>query len=146
MKRALTLRLLALATCVLVTSGCGGSSEDEDPTSDAPPALPEIPNDTPVLQPTALVCPTGTFLTYRNFGASFMNRYCTTCHGAEVPEEKRGGAPLAANFDTAADLNVWRAQILTRAAGLTPTMPPSGQVTSADREALGEWLNCGAPQ
>lgn len=156
-----SLRRSTAVTLVLAfTTGCGSSGEDYGPDETAPEEPEPIPNTAPVQVPTALTCPTGSTLTYENFGASFMNKYCTSCHSQHLPEGSRGDAPLTANFDTAEDVAVWRAAILakTGTTALPPqadgtespeppsTMPPGGGVLPSDRASLAEWLRCGAPR
>lgn len=140
------IRFIALLM-LLGTAGCGSSGDEDYGLDDTPPpTLANIPNKAPIQQPTALNCPTGTFLTYANFGASFLNKYCNSCHAADVPKEKRAGAPLTANFDTASDAILWRNAILARATGPAASMPPAGKPAASDQAALTEWLGCGAPK
>lgn len=104
---------------VAVLCACGGSGEDYGPDDTSPTVPDPIPNIAPVQEPTALTCPKGSSLTYENFGESFMLKYCTSCHSQHVPEGQRAGAPVAANFDTPADVSLWRAAIL-KTTGTTP--------------------------
>ncbi len=138
--------LLAIALMLTaLTTSCGRGGEDYGPDVTTPEEPTPIPNKGPLPPETFLTCPTGTQLTYSNFGAAFMQSYCTSCHSQTLPEGQRGGAPLAANLDTAAGVNLLRAGIQARTAIDNPPMPPSGFVGSNDREFLKEWLGCGAP-
>ncbi|MDQ3367514.1 MAG: cytochrome c, partial [Myxococcota bacterium] len=87
-------------------------------------------------------CPdTGTALTYESFGRRFMADHCDRCHTTA-----RSGAPVGYRFDTHADVERHAARIFIRAAGPNVTMPPGPDDPSlADRDALAEWLACGAP-
>jgi hypothetical protein len=74
--------------------------------------------------------------TYENFGRQFMTTYCTGCHmGAR--------APRMVMLDTLA--NVMRNKTAVKRVAVTMTiMPESGpKPTAAEREKLGQWLDCG---
>jgi uncharacterized membrane protein len=88
--------------------------------------------------------PGGTQLTYANFGAAFMTRYCQGCHGSDALE--RAGAPGEFIFDTATQVQRHRARIFVRSAGTNDSMPP-GPIDPPlpERQQLAEWLACGAP-
>jgi hypothetical protein len=91
-------------------------------------------------------CPTGgTTLTYSNFGAPFMSRYCQGCHASIVSD--RQGAPGEFIFDNVEQIRAHRDRIFARAAGTNDSMPP-GPVDPplAEREKLADWLACGAPE
>ena len=94
---------------------------------------------------TALVCNQGTYLTYDNFGASFLESYCVSCHHSSLTEENRVGAPLEVNFDTSELAQLWRASILAKAGSEGATMPPNQNVPTQERKDFSDWLNCGAP-
>jgi len=81
--------------------------------------------------------------TFENFGESFFNAHCNSCHSASPG--LRSGAPEDVKFDTAADAASWRDRIAARATGASPTMPPGGGTTQEDRDKLEAWLACGAP-
>jgi mono/diheme cytochrome c family protein len=89
--------------------------------------------------------PGGTTLTYRNFGGSFLDRYCQGCHGSAAVD--RAGAPGEFIFDTPAQAQRHRARIFVRAAGPNDSMPPGpDDPPRAERDRLAEWLACGAPE
>ena len=100
-----------------------------DSGDDAPPTDPEV-------------CETS-YLRYDNFGAEFSANWCRGCHSSAIPDGERQDAPLAVNFDDEADLRTWQDRIRVRATGVTPTMPPVGGPSAAERQALTEWIDCG---
>ena len=80
-------------------------------------------------------------LTYANYGQALINQHCIACHAA---------TPIGntIRLDTLAAVKAETPGILARAVDLTaeptmpyllPTLPP------AEREKLGQWLECGAP-
>lgn len=88
--------------------------------------------------------PGGTTLTYANFGADFLGRYCQSCHAASALE--RHGAPGEFIFDTVEQVRRHRARIFARSAATNDSMPPGpDDPPLAERERLAEWLACGAP-
>jgi len=103
--------------------------------------------------PTESVCPpppTGTALTYENFGKKFMEDYCTRCHDSKLTGAARHGATSFHDFDTLFGIKAVKVHIdLTTAsgpAGTNTSMPPDGKSPSqAEREQLGEWIACGLP-
>ncbi len=130
----------------LVIAACGPSTDDQGPDVIVPKDPPPIIVRGPATFDTNLKCPKGTYITYENFGAGFLSTYCLSCHSAKVPEGKRGGAPLAANFDTAFDASRYRALMLMKTQGTNPSMPPGQVLKAKDKAAFAEWLNCGAPR
>jgi mono/diheme cytochrome c family protein len=110
----------ALATSVAVSfAACGGGLGD----------------------PTGATCPSGSTLSYENFGKAFFETNCNSCHGA-------GGAQ-SPKFDTVERIRASRGEI-DRAAAKGPKasndyMPDGRGVSDAERTKLGEWLACGAP-
>ena len=85
--------------------------------------------------------PGGTELTYESFGAEFFASYCNECHSTS-----QHGAPAAYKFDTLDEVRMHADRIFVRAAGPNTTMPPGpDDPPEADRDALAEWLSCGAP-
>lgn len=89
-------------------------------------------------------CPTGSTVTYANFGSNFMDQYCQRCHGSLSPD--RQGAPGEFIFDTRAQVVQHRARIFVRSAAGNDSMPPGPNDPSMDeRNRLAEWLACGAP-
>jgi uncharacterized membrane protein len=94
---------------------------------------------------TGATCPSGSTLTYANFGQPFMAKYCTRCHSTNATD--RHGAPSDHNFDSEALILAMREHIDEHAAaGPNATnrlMPPDGDApTDDERKKLGEWLAC----
>ena len=88
--------------------------------------------------------PSGTELTYENFGRGFMNDHCQRCHG--VASSERNGAPSGYDFASVDDVRKYKERIFSRAAADNTTMPPGpDDPPEPDREKLAEWLACGAP-
>lgn len=88
--------------------------------------------------------PEGTALSYENFGAMFMTRYCDSCHAATASD--RQGAPGEYIFDSALQVRQHKARIFARSAATNDSMPPGpDDPPLAERENLAEWLACGAP-
>lgn len=91
---------------------------------------------------TGSVCPSGSTLTYANFGQSFMQNYCLACHadgGAESPKLSTLEQIRASSGD------------VDRAAAAGPNgvntyMPEGRSVPEDERRKLGEWLACGAKE
>ena len=90
-------------------------------------------------------CPSGgTTLTYENFGKSFIDAQCQSCHASRSHE--RLGAPAEYFFDTREDVLRHRARIFVRAAADNDSMPPGpNDPNESDRNKLADWLSCGAP-
>ena len=102
-------------------------------------------------KPTEATCPTGSTLTYSNFGQTFMGTYCLRCHNEALTGAARKDAPADVNFNTLAEIIKEKKDIDENAgasASVTNTeMPPDGDKPSLDdRKKLAEWLACGAPQ
>ena len=91
---------------------------------------------------TGSTCPTGSTLTYANFGQAFIQTNCLACHSASGPESPK--------LDTLAQVQTNKTDIDRAAAagpnGVNTYMPDGSSVAEADRRKLGEWLACGAPQ
>lgn len=88
--------------------------------------------------------PSGTKLSYENFGAPFLATYCQSCHGSNAVD--RAGAPGDYIFDTHEQAKRHRARIFARSAADNDSMPPGpDDPPRADRDKLAEWLACGAP-
>ena len=115
-------QLAALAAlAALITSGCTVLQLDQTPCP-----------------------PTGTKLTYENFGSAFFTGYCNTCHSA--PDGERSGAPMSYVFSTVDEIRVNKVRIFARSAGSNDSMPPGPDDPPLDqRDRLAEWLSCGAP-
>jgi hypothetical protein len=100
--------------------------------------------------PTESTCPPTSTLTYDNFGAPFMEAYCTRCHASYLTGDDRMGAPSFHDFDTLFGIKAVSEHVdETTASGPAATndsMPPDGdKPTLAEREQLGQWIACGMP-
>lgn len=124
----------ALVLCA-VTAGCHGDEHGQEAA-------------------TGSSCPSGpaaSTLTYANFGKAFFDGYCQRCHASAVTGAARNGAPTDHVFDTRTDIFTNKEHIDENAAAgpnaVNTAMPPSAPTPSlAEREKLGEWLACGAPE
>jgi hypothetical protein len=102
--------------------------------------------------PTETVCPpSGTTLTYENFAAPFMERYCTRCHHEDLVGEARQGAPEFHDFNYYFGIvGVANHVDETSAAGpavINRGMPQNGaRPTDEERFLLGEWIACDMPE
>ena len=96
---------------------------------------------------TGATCPSGSTLTYDNFGAPFMAAYCTRCHDSALTGADRHGAPAYHDFDTFGGI-IAVADHVDWWAGAGPAaentlMPPDAPAPSLDeRYQLSEWLAC----
>ncbi len=83
--------------------------------------------------------PGGTAYTYENFGKAFFTTHCTTCHGGANAYSSR-------SFASVESIRGSRERIFANSAADNEAMPPgpSGP-PRAERDALAEWLRCGAP-
>ena len=89
-------------------------------------------------------CPPNMPLTYDNWGKSYLDANCNSCHSAD--DGSRHGAPGAIRFDTLDDVHTHSDRIFVRAAASNTTMPPGPKDPPADqRKDLADWLACGAP-
>ncbi len=118
LKRLSRATLLA-AVAVLALAACG-----DDDGETMPGACGE---DTPLV-------------TWETFGLGFLSTYCQGCHASTTPD--RQGAPPNITFDTEQEAVALSDLILTTVTSDTPTMPPNGGPSEADRERLTVWLNC----
>ena len=99
---------------------------------------------------TGATCPSGSTLSYENFGKQFMQDYCLSCHSMSVTGDARNGAPADHNFDSLASIALLKGHI-DQLAGSGPDatnemMPPAGapkKPSMEEREKLSEWLACG---
>jgi uncharacterized membrane protein len=83
---------------------------------------------------SSLECPPESTLTYETYGQLVIEDNCLACHaGKENPR-----------LDTVEQIRANKGAIL-REAVATTAMPDSGDMTLEERQALGEWLACGAP-
>lgn len=108
-------------------------------------------NSTNTRGPSGASCPTGSTLTYDNFGKLFMANYCVECHTSSLSGSARRGAPSDHNFDTLEAIRATEAAHIDTSAAAGPrhantAMPPTEPRPSlAERQKLGEWLACGTP-
>ena len=86
-------------------------------------------------------CPSGSTLTYENFGQAFMQSNCLACHAKTGPESPK--------FDSVEQIRAAAGDIDKSAAAgpnaVNTFMPDGSSVAEAERRKLGEWLACGAP-
>jgi mono/diheme cytochrome c family protein len=102
--------------CLFVASACGGQSIE-----------------------AASCPPSGTPLTYANFGRAFFDAHCVHCHGGTDSHSSRA-------FLTVEAIRELRERIYANATGENPPMPPGPDDPPAEERAqLAEWLVCGAP-
>jgi uncharacterized membrane protein len=78
-------------------------------------------------------CPPDSTLTYANFGQSFIQNNCLSCHATKQRPQLSSQAEVQANAD----------RILS-AAVYTNAMPQDADMALTDRQTLGEWIACGA--
>ena len=79
-------------------------------------------------------CPPDSSLTYEGFGQLMIEEHCLECHaGNEAPR-----------LDTIESVRT-HARTIMHEAVETTKMPEGRGMTLEQREALGEWLACGAP-
>lgn len=104
-------------------------------------------------EPTGATCPSGSTVTYSNFGETFFGTYCTGCHSSELTGADRHGAPADHNFDSLEGIRAEVEHIELAAAGgpdaVNDEMPPSTAddfPSEAERLQLGEWLACDTPE
>lgn len=102
-------------------------------------------------KPSGATCPTGSTLTYDNFGQTFMTTYCVSCHDSAKTGAARNGAPAFHDFDTLNGIKSVSNHVDEYAAAgpssVNEIMPEGDGPfpTLAEREMLGEWIACGAP-
>ncbi len=83
--------------------------------------------------------PEGTNLTYEGFGKGFFATHCTRCHGGNEGYSSRA-------YTTVESIREDRERIFINAAADNTYMPPGpDDPDPGQREALAEWLSCGAP-
>ena len=90
------------------------------------------------------VCEDAPVLMWSNFGEGFLIGNCDSCHASTTTD--RHDAPESAVFDTLAEVQAQRDEILSVATGDDPSMPPQGGVTDDDRLRLEIWLTCWVDQ
>lgn len=120
MKKPEALLAATLLVAALGLTACGGDDEETTGTS----------------------CPTDSTLTYDNFGMAFFEEHCVSCHGPAAPQTPKLG--------TLAQIRANSSRIDAVAAagpkGVNTFMPQGMSVPTSEREKLGEWLACGAPE
>lgn len=125
---------LVLAVVLVAAAASCGSDPESTPTAEP--------------TPTGSTCPPGSTLSYENFGADFMEAYCTRCHSSDLHGADRHGAPLYHDFDSLDGIIVIADHVDEwAAAGPDATnrlMPPDDGDAPSDEERLqlGEWLAC----
>jgi mono/diheme cytochrome c family protein len=83
--------------------------------------------------------PGGTAHTYETFGREFFATHCGSCHGGTNGYSSRA-------FNTLENIRAQRDNIFKNAADGNTAMPPGPDgIPAAERQALGDWLACGAP-
>jgi uncharacterized membrane protein len=80
-----------------------------------------------------VICPSGSTLTYENFGQAFVNDTCLACHVSQRPTLTTQAAVQAS------------ADAIIRVAVTSSQMPAGASLAVEERRLLGEWLACGAP-
>lgn len=86
------------------------------------------------------LCADAPVLMWANFGEGFLTENCQSCHASTTLN--RHDAPDDVFFDTLDEVKAQSAEILARATGDAPTMPPEGGVEDVEREKLTIWLTC----
>jgi uncharacterized membrane protein len=92
-------------------------------------------------------CPTGSTLTYTEFGKPFLSKYCSSCHAATVKGAARQAAPVDDVFDTVEQVRAKNDEVVHEVSveKSMPFGPSSVKPTDLEREQFGEWVACGAP-
>lgn len=83
---------------------------------------------------SAVSCPPDNTYTYATFGKAFMDDNCLSCHTSNARP----------TFTTQTQIQANATRILDQAV-YTDAMPQNGDMAIADRQALGQWIACGAP-
>ena len=138
-------RELTVVAAALVLVACGGGAPSAAPAAEPSDAGADADADrAPAKELGERACPPKSALTYDSFGAPFFATWCSGCHGGDLPDDARRGAPRAVTFDDLAQIRPLAARIWLRAGDTNVAMPPSGGPSARDRADLGEWLACGA--
>jgi hypothetical protein len=145
--------ITGIGTCWL--AGCGddaGDDDDHDHSADEGDAAADHDHDDEEIgTPSGAVCPDDSTLTYANFGQQFMEDYCTRCHSRDRMGADRHDAPLDHDFDWYMGI-LFVSDHIDQMAAAGPdsvnTMMPLDEPRPSmeEREKLGEWLACGAPE
>ncbi|MFT4626122.1 MAG: hypothetical protein ACI8PZ_004794 [Myxococcota bacterium] len=142
--------LLLLLGCAQVSwlSDTVGPGVRPDPSSTEAPST--EPASTPVgtaptSTSTAGECDDGTPYSWENFANPVITTWCAPCHSASVEGVDRSGAPEGVTLDTRDDVLRWAGAVATSVQVGVQTMPPAGGMTALERDALVEWIACGAP-
>jgi hypothetical protein len=75
-------------------------------------------------------------LTYQSFGQQFLSMYCTSCHTG-------ASAQRGIMLDTLAGVQKNKVAIRRQAVAGTAMPPRAPRPMTADRQKLGQWLDCG---
>ena len=81
-----------------------------------------------------IACPTGSTLTYANYGQQVINDYCLSCHDTRESPRLGTQAQVQANANRIIEEAVYHS-----------SMPEDRDMTNEQRIQLGQWLTCGAP-
>ncbi|MBV8759868.1 MAG: hypothetical protein JO257_21440 [Deltaproteobacteria bacterium] len=73
-------------------------------------------------------------LTYANFGSAFIQTNCLSCHATKEQPTLSTQAQILANSSRILEQAVY-----------TTAMPQDTNISNAERQMLGDWLQCGAP-
>ena len=121
---------IGLTVLVLALAGCGADDTDTGPDTDTDVA----------------VDPACDGLTWDTVGGPFVRRWCTGCHGPDLDEADRAGAPTGVDFATHQDVLDRLDRFAARALEADPSpMPPSGGPTADELDDVALWIDCGAP-
>ena len=75
-------------------------------------------------------------LTYASFGMQFVEMYCAACHTGTRAEH-------GIRLDTLAGIQMNKAAVKRMAVTTTAMPPQNPRPNAADRQKLGQWLDCG---
>ena len=129
--------IVAFAVGLLLVAGLAGGETPAAPEAPAAPAA-SAPPAAPACQ-----------VTYDNFGARFLNKYCLECHAStHTGIFSRKGAPKDANFDDRTVIAAKKKWMIERAV-VKKNMPPwFASSPKPDDKALADfraWLACEVP-
>jgi uncharacterized membrane protein len=83
-------------------------------------------------------------VSYTEHVKPLLDTYCTGCHASFLQGADRNGAPTGVDVDTYAGAVQWADRSNARIqAG---SMPPSGGLSSSDRELFQKWVDQGTPE